>query len=193
RLDAYDSEVGGQALSRLYYKLIDFIRFFFKKEKNKICEKDVHLFCHSMGAMVLKNMMLYLKKSENINKDPIYEVFKEIILVAPDVSADIFEQGNAFDNLLSLGNRVHIYGHKNDVALKISGKIHQVERLGGIIDPMRLNLPSNAFYVNAAQGTKSDWQGIKDEAISHWYHYNSQNIITDINRVLDGGNSQYYL
>lgn len=186
KADAVDSEHAGVALARLYMKAVTFFNHFYKGIENLSCSRKVHLMCHSMGNLVLEQMISTLNGSKDYN---LIKLFKEIILVAPDVPATVLEKQMPFSFLTELGQRVHVYTHQNDIALCLSEKINGGgSRLGNasIDDLPKLN---QVYYIDAKPLNKGVWQGLKDEIIQHWYHFKSDNVIKDINLVLNGKGS----
>ena len=169
--DSDDAKIAGVALSRLYVKVLCFFKHLFREMDEQPCKKNIHLMCHSMGSQVLQYMIETLT-NESINRSyPLLELFKEIVLVASDVSENILEKGQAFSHLNKLAERVHIYIHRRDIALGLSNHINGVDRLGNA-NINELPIIKNVYYINAKNVTKGGWQGIKDEAVQHWYHTN---------------------
>lgn len=61
------------------------------------------------------------------------EAFKEIVLAAPDVDAEVFKQDIA-PALVKIGRRVSLYFSPRDGALKLSRWVHEYARAGNTTD-----------------------------------------------------------
>lgn len=200
KMDMNDAVAAGQALSRLYLKLLLFFRHLFNEENETPCQQNIHLMCHSMGNQVLEHMISTIKmKMGTPDAIPFLKLFKEILLIAPDVDYDIFEEDKAFSDLNELGQRTYIYCHRKDTALKLARTfIHKKKRLGSITNPKKLPQVSNVYFADAQKGDKEeksnlqDWDVFKDEVIvQHRYHHYTGKIAKDIANVLEGSHSQY--
>lgn len=176
--DQADAGFSGIALARGYQKLL---KFFSEFVKNKGCENNIHLLCHSMGNFVFERMVKEIMNS----RVPITPVFKEIVMAAPDIDNDAFEPGRALYNITQFCQRVHVYYHKSDDALKISDRTkNNINRLG-LTGPTRpLELPMNINVVEASE--IKDSAGLKEKLIDHWYYKNSNIVIDDIRQVFSG-------
>ena len=179
--DQDDALMSGIALSRGYNKLIQFFREFFKNTNNPHCESNIHLLCHSMGNQVFESMFSHLK----INAAAIVPVFKEIVLAAPDIDFNVFEKGEPFNDISRIGERVHVYFHRSDDALKISRFTkNRVNRLGLNGPRNSFDVPSNVHFVDASD--IKDTTSKSERLIDHWYYKESPTIIKDIKRVFNG-------
>lgn len=84
----------------------------------------VHLIAHSMGNRFLMRALSRLAE-EPASARP---RFGEIVLAAPDVGVDDFNQRWA--RIRPLGERFTLYASKRDKALQISGQINGMQRIG---------------------------------------------------------------
>lgn len=180
--DKFDAMRSGEVLARCFGKVMEFLRVFLKSEGNPGCNRNIHLMVHSMGHRVLKHMMLSLEKR--------YEFFKEIILLAADIEYTIFEQDEAFNSLIDMGSRIHIYYHENDKVLDISKYTKNFSnRLGRYgrkrIDPTLKDVTD----VNVTATQYDAGTGIDDKLLNHWYYYTSSQVVRDVIAVLNGKNS----
>ncbi len=178
RKDQADAGYAGIALARGYHKLL---KFFSDFVKNKDCENNIHVLCHSMGNQVLERMV----KEITTSPLPVAPVFKEIVLAAPDIDNDALEPGKPLYRITDFCQRVHIYFHKSDDALKISDKTKNKTNRLGLTGPTRpLELRMNVNVVEASE--IKDSEGIKEKLIDHWYYKNSETVADDIRQVFSG-------
>ena len=85
----------------------------------------VHLIAHSMGARLLSLALNDLAR-EGQAADSVR--FTQIVLTAPDIDADVF-RGLAHE-FRRLAERVTLYASSEDLALKVSEKLHATPRAG---------------------------------------------------------------
>lgn len=186
RDDYRDAEISGYALGRAMFKLTDFISEFFKgssdnPSQDQPCRNNIHLMCHSMGAYVLESaLQMMLQQSE------MRTIFKEIILMAPDVNWNALEQPKPLYNITSLCERVHIYYNKHDKALSISETTKNAANRLGKYGPQRsTNIPENISIVDVSD---IDIPGLFDKIKSHSY-FTVPRIVEDVQQVLNGEHS----
>lgn len=180
--DQNDALMSGMALSRGYNKLIQFFKeFFIRPEEHPFCESDIHLLCHSMGNQVFESMFSHLKN----DGATIVPVFKEVILAAPDIDYDVFEKEKPFHDIHRIAERVHVYFHRSDDALKISHLTkNRVNRLG-LNGPRNIfDVPSNVQFVDASD--VKDAPGTQERLIDHWYYKESPTIVRDMKQIFNG-------
>lgn len=84
----------------------------------------VHLIAHSMGNRFLMKALSRLAEEPAADRPR----FGEIVLAAPDVGVDDFNQRWA--RIRPLGERFTLYASKRDKALQISGQINGMQRIG---------------------------------------------------------------
>jgi esterase/lipase superfamily enzyme len=180
--DKFDAMRSGEALARCFEKVMEFLRIFLKSEGNPNCKKKIHLMAHSMGHRVLKHMMLTLDKR--------YELFDQIVLLAADIEYSIFEHGEAFNSLLDMGSRVHIYFHEDDRVLDISKFTKNFSNRLGRYGRKRID-PTLKYVIDAdVSDIKDDSQyDLEEKMLNHWYYYSSTEVVKDINSVLNGKDS----
>lgn len=187
-LDAHDSIIAGWAFSKLFVRWTKYLEY----KRGKINGK-IHLMVQSMGNMVLKHAIDFLKMvdMESLSKWH----FNETILTGADVETEIFEQGNAFNTLPYITDRVHVYGNKRDKALVFSSIVWQnqkgklTKRLGQGYSKRQIAPDlDNVFAVDITEPTKGDF---KDVLIEHNYFIEAPLVVKDIRVVLNGGRSRY--
>jgi len=85
----------------------------------------VHLIAHSMGNRALTAALQSL--SYEMKDEP--PLFREVVLTAPDIDADVFRRDIA-PAIVNTAHRVTLYASSNDEALKLSKQIHGYRRAG---------------------------------------------------------------
>ncbi len=195
RNDQHDAQLSGETLYRGILKLHKFFKHFFnenkeeKKEekKNEVCGQKIHLMAHSMGNQVLGKTLTLLGKQT-------YEIFGEIILVAADIEYNVFEKGQPFENLIDMGERVHIYYNTKDRVLDISKYTKNFNNRLGRYGRKYVNPAVEDIYdvdvteKTSKQEDEGDWQ---EKTLNHWYYYSSEEAVKDIIRVLNGEVSKF--
>jgi esterase/lipase superfamily enzyme len=184
RDDKEDAIRSGKNLGRSFNKVVDFMQEFLVRGKHQPCHRKIHLMVHSMGNRVLKYMM------QNLNQR--VELFSEIILVAADIEYDIFEQPGEFNNLIDLGQRIHIYYHKRDIVLDISKWTKNFTNQLGRYGRKRCDktIP-DIVDVDVSNSKDDKGEGISADKLNHWYYYSSTEVVNDIVRVLNDQNSTF--
>jgi esterase/lipase superfamily enzyme len=125
--------------------------------------ETVFLMAHSMGNRALTKVLArILPKLEN-------NVFKDIILIAPDIDADIFKNVIA-PKLIGNASRITLYASAVDKALKASQKYHAYPRAGDSGEGLVL-----------LKGIETiDATNINEGFIGHSYYAENRSIISDI-------------
>ncbi len=186
--DKKDAIRSGEAFARAIDKVVRFFKEFFLVSRNPLCKRNINLMVHSMGHRVLKHMMLQLNKDDT----SVPELFNEVLLMAADIEYDIFEPDEAFNNLIRMGQRIHVYFHHKDVVLDISkftknfsnrlGRYGRKKIDGGLIDIIDAEVTK----------TKDDpGSGLESDALNHWYYYTSTDVVNDVINVLNHKKSGY--
>lgn len=180
RADRADAKYAGEAFARGWHKLLQF--FSQVVGVNKRCGNGIHLLAHSLGGQVFEQMV------HSVNNGPyasLGQVFSEVILAAPDVQHDTFEKGNPLYKINDFCQRLHVYTHKSDDALRISKYTKNFESRLGKNGPVRpFNLPNNVSIVDCSG--ISDQKTGREKLLDHWYYKNSATVISDIEQVLNG-------
>lgn len=178
--DRADAIYAGEAFARGWHKLLQFFHEVVGVDKR--CGNAIHLLAHSLGCQVFEQMVASVNKSRFSG---IGQVFNEIILAAPDIQHDAFEKGNPLHSINNFCERMHVYTHKSDDALRISKYTKNFEsRLGknGPISPF--NIPGNVTIVDCSK--VKDQKTGKEKLIDHWYYKRSATVVSDIELVLNG-------
>lgn len=134
--------------------------------------RDIYLIAHSMGNRALTGALKSLFAAHPEMKGR----FKEIILTAPDIDADIFKRDLA--PALAAGcDKITLYVSDGDKALLASKQVHGYARAG-----------DSATGVVLAPGIETvDASGLDTSFLEHSYFAESHSVLKDIRRlVLEG-------
>lgn len=134
--------------------------------------KDIYLIAHSMGNRALTRAVAALFTEHPELKGR----FKEIILTAPDVDADVFKREIA-PKLVAGCDKITLYVSDGDKALLASKKVHGYPRLGDA-----------ATGIAVVPGVETvDASGLDTSFLEHSYFAESGSVLKDIRRlVLEG-------
>jgi esterase/lipase superfamily enzyme len=126
------------------------------------------------------------------NGTPLPEIFNEVLLMAADIEYDIFERDEAFNSLIDLGSRVHVYFNGQDRVLDISKYTKNFSNRLGRYGRKRID-PTLAHVVDAeTTGVTEDRDAhLEEKLLNHWYYYTSTEVITDVIEVLNGRESHF--
>jgi esterase/lipase superfamily enzyme len=127
--------------------------------------ENLYLIAHSMGNRGLTRAL----QSLMLERPDLRGRFREIILAAPDVDAEVFRRDLA-PALRQAGQRVTLYASSNDLALQASKKVHGYARAGDSGDGL-LVMPG----VETIDAT-----GVDQSALAHSYFVESKPVIRDI-------------
>ena len=138
-----------------------------------------YLFTHSMGAYVLRFALQELLEAGN----SVSPIFESILLAAPDVDADAFENPEKLFALHRLGREVVVYANQRDQALVVAEDKTNTPRLGH-------NGPSTdarrgfAAPLTVRCGAADNFR--TSDPLRHWYYRRSIGVVKDIKAVLAG-------
>ncbi len=132
RSDRAEAEVSGPVLARGILKLRDFLielRQKVNSGKEELCNRSIHLLCHSMGNFVFQNALQRLSIHTAGTAFPC--IFEHIFLCAADVDDNVFDRGKPMESVAELANAISIYFNSGDKALWVSDNLKgNPERLG---------------------------------------------------------------
>ncbi|HHH54116.1 MAG TPA: alpha/beta hydrolase [Bacteroidetes bacterium] len=127
------------------------------------------LICHSMGSRFL---------FESISNHTIKTKFQELVLIAPDLSLNNFNDNkNLF---LNLASKIYVFANKNDQILLISKYINKNERLGRVTNHSKV---INIEFINCSDVYTSQFN--IDYMTSHLCFLYSPKVRKKIESVLD--------
>lgn len=159
----WHDEESVQLAEQWYSSLLDVIR--------PLPFDSIFVLAHSMG-----NRLVTTVHNERAAKGTNPKALKEILLAAPDINAEIFDQKIA--PVLAGGNqpRTTIYASSGDVALVASKAVHRFKRLGDVSPPVYRRAPFETIDASNAAPVR--------RAAGHSYVFDSPKVITDITRLL---------
>lgn len=127
--------------------------------------ENLYLIAHSMGNRGLTRALQALV----VERPDLRGRFREIILAAPDIDAEVFRRDLA-PALRQAGKRVTLYASSNDLALKASKQVHGYARAGDSGDGLMV-LPGIETI---------DATGVDESTLAHSYFVESKPVIRDI-------------
>ena len=131
--------------------------------------KSVHLIAHSMGNRALTSALVSLAhklKSEA-------PMFREVVLTAPDIDADVFKRDIA-PFITRAAHRVTLYASSNDEALALSKRLHGYARAGD----------SGAELVVVKGLDTIDVSNVDTSLLGHSYYGSNDTVLTDMFYIL---------
>lgn len=146
---------------------------FMKTLLNEVPAKDIYLVAHSMGSRVLGNG--FNKLASDLPKSYL-SLFREIVMIAPDIDADVFKQDMAA-RLARTGIHTTVYASSNDRALKASKAFHGYARAGDAGEDIVIADGVETIDVSDASG------GL----LGHGYFAEDRRIMEDIFSLLQTG------
>lgn len=126
---------------------------------------NIYLIGHSMGTRGLTRAL----KELVAERPDLRGRFREIILAAPDIDADVFRDDLA-PALSKAGRRVTLYASSKDMALRASKKVHGYARAG--------DAESGVLIVKGVETV--DASRVDDSMLAHSYFVESVSVIKDI-------------
>ena len=130
----------------------------------------IYVIAHSMGNRVFTRGFKALLAEDPAKQAP----FKQLVLAAPDIDADVFKREIA-PSILGKGPRVTLYASSNDKALAASRGVH-----GGYL---RLGESGKDIVVLAGLDTV-DASGVSTEFLGHSYFGDSGTVMSDLKYVI---------
>jgi hypothetical protein len=204
----------GQLLGRVFRKTVRFYRDFFKPcededgENLEYCGGRIHLAAHSMGNQVLAEMVRFIRPYKFLD----LALFGEVLLLNPDIGWRALESKRPLASLPDIAERVHVYNHQSDDALRISRWTKNGRKRLGCEGPRSLDLlpprtlvvdcsdlngsspgkpkPGSAMLSVARRVLEIDSKvKAKERLFDHWGYLNRPEVVADIYQVLKGVSS----
>ena len=132
----------------------------------------VYVIAHSMGNRVLTRGFAELMATDLGKR----RSFKEIVLTAPDIDADVFKRDIA-PKILVPGPRFTLYANSNDKALRASEGLHGAPRLGEGGD--RITVMRDMDSIDASY--------VKTDFLGHSYFGNTETLLSDLFHLIRTG------
>lgn len=155
---------------------VSYLKLFLKDIAENTHFAHVTLLAHSMGNRTLTRAFIALKSEVPAKK---LQVFKEIILAAPDIDADVFRNEIA-PALIASNSTITLYASSKDEALIASKKLNGAPRAGdsgaglvvmkGMETIDATNVDTNLFW-----------------GLGHAYVADDRNVLSDLNYLIEKG------
>jgi esterase/lipase superfamily enzyme len=119
--DRDDAAMSGAAVGRAFLRLRDYLFEAWRDDRSarrEHCRRAFHLLCHSMGNYVLENALARTREFSRGGKPP--RLFEQVLLCAPDVDDNAFEEGRGLHRLPQMAEQVTVYHNRGDAALQVS-------------------------------------------------------------------------
>lgn len=178
--DQQDALQTGAVLGRIFSKLHGFFTEIFEMKQATRCSHGIHLAAHSMGNQVLSAML------ESIPKTRLFPLFDEVVLLHSDVPHDVFEKDEPFTKLETISNRVHIYTHRSDDALRISRFTKNLKQRLGFKGPKNSRDLNDETFVVDTTRTRVDLGEFSEKVVDHWGYLYRNSVVEDVIEVLAG-------
>ncbi len=157
----------GKLLGRVFTKLVRFYEDFFDPEKRKkdrpdLCHQRIHLGAHSMGNQVLREFVRSISGDDDLS----HPVFGETLMLNADVEWTALNPGQPLHDLATYCDRVHVYNHASDDALRHSSLVKNPgeKRLGqygpesidtNVLPPRTIVIDCSSIKPGVAQPTSA--------------------------------------
>jgi esterase/lipase superfamily enzyme len=129
---------------------------------------SIHLIAHSMGNRALTAALRSL--AGEVRDKPL---FREVVLTAPDIDADVFKRDIA-PAILGTAERVTLYASSRDEALRWSKKVHGSPRAG--------DTGRNLVIVPGMDTI--DVSAVDTSFLGHSYYSSNESVLTDMVQLL---------
>jgi esterase/lipase superfamily enzyme len=169
--DSQDAKRTGANLAQIFNRMVTYLI-----EERADCLGEINLFCHSMGNQVLEAML------KNIDEDKKVKVFKNIVMLHPDVDEDVFDRSYMRDI--------------NRIARKTIVVINESDEVTGIVSKYTKNygkgrlgngsttdvLPRGVEILDTTPFTDSST--VKDDLLDHWTAMRSPTAVAEIRKAM---------
>jgi len=196
------AKVSGIVLTRFYITLKYFLDHYagpYENNNPNFNRSYLHVVVQSMGNVLFETMIHEITKAYPDKKD---NIFKEVVLVGADIDRDAFEEHRGLERILDYCSRVHVYFHKEDLAMTASRLLHFMHSPFTVYKPLGKFGPSNMQMLDRSIKAVdiSDLEdfiqadGVNDLAddviIQHRYFMYSSKVVADITKVLAGTHAE---
>lgn len=132
---------------------------------------QIYIVAHSMGNRATTRALAAVMTEH----PELRQKFREIILLAPDVDADVFKRDIA-PGLLAGGRPVTLYASSNDKALQASKTMHGYPRLGDA-----------GAGLTVLPGLETlDASDVETDFLGHSYYSYAKSVLGDIKEIIEG-------
>lgn len=135
--------------------------------------ETIYLIAHSMGTRALSSAL-----REIASERPDKKLFKEVVLAAPDIDAEVFQR-DILPKIRPIASRITLYASSKDKALQASKEVHGYPRAG----------ESEMSSLVIAPGLDTIDASLVDTSfIGHSYFADNRSVISDIYNLFRNGN-----
>ncbi|MEO0651278.1 MAG: alpha/beta hydrolase [Planctomycetota bacterium] len=194
----------GQLLGRVFSKTVRFYRDFFSPDtrggdpRPAFCGGRIHLAAHSMGNQVLEEFIRSIRHFDFFD----LALFGEVVLLNADEDWTALEPTRPLHGLPALAERIHVYNHTSDDALRASEWTKNSEKRLGRHGPRDLaTLPPRTKVVDCSKLSGSsddpddamlavakqvlgDQVGARERLVDHWGYMCRPEVVKDLYQVL---------
>lgn len=151
---------------------IPHLKMFLTEISSRTGADTIYLIAHSMGTRMLSAVL-----SEIANERSRTHLFKEVVLAAPDIDAEVFQR-DILPKIRPTADRITLYASSKDKALLASKKIHGSPRAG----------ESEVGNIVIAPGLDTvDASEVDTSFVGHSYYAENRSVISDIYLLLRNG------
>jgi esterase/lipase superfamily enzyme len=145
------------------------LKEFFADLATSLDTDEIYIVAHSMGNRPTSRALgaLFAERPDLAKR------FKEIILVAPDIDAKVFENEIA-PQLLAANRHVTLYASSNDKAMQLSKTFNGGRRLGD----------ANPSIVMLPRLDSIDASNVETDLIGHSYYADPRSVLSDLVEVV---------
>jgi esterase/lipase superfamily enzyme len=149
------------------------LKVFLTEVSTRAGADTIYLIAHSMGTHALSAALRQIA-----NTGPRTQLFKEVVLAAPDIDAEVFKR-DILPEIRPTAGRITLYASSKDKALQASKKVHGNPRAGqSELDNMVI--APGLDTIDATEVDTSFW--------GHSYYAENRSVISDIYWLIVTGN-----
>lgn len=151
---------------------IPHLKSFLTEVSSRTGANTIYLIAHSMGTRMLSAAL-----REIANERSKKQLFKEIVLAAPDIDAEVFQR-DILPKIRPTAGRITLYASSKDKALQASKRVHGNPRAG----------ESEVDNIVIAPGLDTvDASEVDTSFVGHSYYAENRSVISDIYLLLRNG------
>jgi esterase/lipase superfamily enzyme len=143
------------------------------EELNQLPVRDIYIVAHSMGNRIvghaLERRALQGKETKNL---------RGLLLAAPDINADLFQDVIAPKLAAMQGTRTTIYASSSDLALRASKIVHGVRRVGETVD-------GKVFTYPGIETIDASGASAMSKGYGHFYLVDSPSVLKDMQTIME--------
>jgi esterase/lipase superfamily enzyme len=142
------------------------------EELSQLPVTDIYLVAHSMGNRIVGHAL-----QSRMDKGKETKHLREVLLAAPDISADIFRTVIAPKLAAMQGTRTTVYASSSDIALKVSKVVHGFRRAG--------ETTGGVFTYPGLETIDASSAAAMTRGYGHLYVMDSPSVVKDILAIIE--------